>query len=566
MLPSGQLAKLPDRLREVAPRTIEETADYAVFQVDFSKMFRRLRGPSHVLAMTYGFAEDKLSNDAAWLEDKCLTLRSTEDLLPVLLVGPATRQSVQYVHRALAELDYMEGQPRIGADALLGRANPDLRKLLLAETGYGLLSPYRINECAASRMFFGRERDLSELKADTSNLVLVGARRVGKSSLVLRLKESLGALRVGGDGFRYPAREVPRCVYVDVGKIAAPVGASLWYELSRRFNIERRDLRGAGWRSDLLGKRPKASEIALLDETKALQGLFARFHGKLTIVLDEVDAWIHEEADRLWPSIHTLRSFTDNGRARVILVGYESLAVAARYHKFPLTERGQTKILGALDFGAVKDLILEPLDELRVKIEPRSKEQILNRIWKTTSGFPHLVQDILGNVVKLTLDDRARGRERPVTMATLESAISQSAALKAFLQRIVDKDFPLARAIAAVCALSGRSSANQGDSGEGRALTVGEIARRLEEDVRGFEYSESDFELALTALELRAVLQPANAERTRWLWVNELARKSMEVSFRDVGHKRFFEDLVREHEEGKWRGSFKKLRWGGAPK
>ena len=568
MAAQSTLDRLVDKLREFQPRIIvAEAEDRGTIAVDFSSLFRRLRGQTYVIVMSYSFAEKKIQDATQWIEEQFLRLTNLKtkksDVVPVLLVGPGTRQLISLVHRELSRLDVLKGQPKIAAEPIFGKKSGlDLRKLLLTSTDYRLLSPYRIDELVGPGMFFGRERDLLELTRDHANLVLVGARRIGKSSLAMQLVESLGSIRLPPVGFKHPARAIPRCIYLDISAIASPVSRSIWDAILKAFRIERRDLAGGGWRADLLGRRPRGDGFDSFDEAKAVQALINQFDGKLTIILDEVDSWIHEESAQLWPCLDKLRSFTDNGRARVILVGYESLAVAARYHKFPLTARGQVRLLGPLDSDAVKQLIIEPLHELDIKIEPHSTDQILNRIWKTTSGFPHLVQDICANIVKLTLDGRAKKAVNAVTMALVESAISQSGALRAFIERIVDKDFPLARAISAICSISCVDSFDAARESTGaQVFTIAEISRQLEAGESRFTYSDSDFELALTALELRSVLRPANAERTRWMWVNEPARQNMENSIKDIGAERFIRDLVREHQAGRWRESFQKLHW-----
>ena len=562
----SSIRRLADKLRDFSPcELVAEGEGCGEIAAELSGMFRRLQDQVHIVVMTYAFAEDMLKNNVQWIEDKFLTLTGTEgkriDLVPIFLIGSASRQVVSYVHRELSRLHFLEGQPIVKADPIIEkRGNTDLRKIFLRETDYRLLSPYRIDELVGSKMFFGREAELAELKNERANLVLIGSRRIGKSSLVARLQESMGFIRLPAVGFKYPSRKIPRCVYLDVSTIA-PASKSIWDAILKKFNIERRDLAGGGWRADLLGKRPRGDGLDSFDEAKAVQSLINRFEGKLTIILDEVDSWIHEESDQLWPCLDKLRSFTDNGRARVILVGYESLSIAARYHKFPLTSRGQLRLLGALDFEAVKRLTIEPLEELEIGIERRSEEQILNRIWKTTSGFPHLVQDICANIVKLTREDRTHNRRSAVTMALTESAISQSGALKLFIDRIVDKDFPLARAIAAICSTSEDTPLASKEASGTRVFTISEISRQLESSDAGFVYNDSDFDLALTALELRSVLRPANSQRTRWLWVNEPARQNMETNIKDTGYSRFIQDLVHQHQVGRWRESFKKLHW-----
>src|SRR6185295_15419089 len=103
--------------------------------------------------------------------------------------------------------------------------------------------------------------------------------------------------------------------------------------------------------------------------------------------------------------------------------------------RFPLGARGDTMILNPLDREATNHLVKDPLAELNLFLEP--EPEMLETVWRETSGVPHLVQDICGYMVGLGSGGR-RPRKKILTNNHLSNAISVSEQIRQFRRGVFD--------------------------------------------------------------------------------------------------------------------------------
>ena len=295
----------------------------------------------------------------------------------------------------------------------------------------------------------------------------------------------------------------------------------------------------------------------MIDEGQALASLISRLDGQLTIILDEVDKWIESEATLAWPTLDRLRAMSDEGRAQVLLIGYESLSLAAENDRFPFAGRGNKLHIGPLEYSDVDRLVTEPLGELGLRFA--RKEELLNLIWSTTSGMPHIIQDVCDHLVDLAFSLKG---DRLITKATLDSAINSAPTVRTFRHGVVNCSFPLAEAIAGVISMNDRDR-SQGTSAKpipepaAASMTIDEIVAVLEKE--DYIYDSADVERALAYLELRFVVQAVDSARTQWVWTNEVARDTMRHMIDNTGRKRWLASILRHHIEGAWRARYQLL-------
>jgi len=170
-------------------------------------------------------------------------------------------------------------------------------------------------------MFYGRGRVVRELlTAAAPHTILVGPRRVGKTSLLRRLCEQLPARR--------PELEL---VYLDLLGIDDP--ERIVRELVRELvPVDPAELAGE---HDL----SRLAEL-LSEHFSARRGV---------VVIDEADNLVKADAARGFPLLSALRSLQSRGKCSVLLAGYWHLFRATLDYDSPLYNFAPIRRLGPLD-------------------------------------------------------------------------------------------------------------------------------------------------------------------------------------------------------------------------
>jgi hypothetical protein len=552
------------RFADFGARSVYEEDDFAILQFDAFKIFRSLTDPVSLVITTYEKLEETLPKDEYWLDTR-LDGFIGSNLVPLILGGSGNQKNMQ----RLIDKTIVEGQPILRLEQLTTGRNPSkafrdavLDKITDLET---TLSPYRINRCAPTSMFFGREKQLIRLRRAQGNHIITGARRIGKSTLATHLRDELGKITKRSRLLGISDNEMFKCSYVDVSAMGDRASEGIWGQIIRNFKLDVGKL--LRYRRKLKLSDNRHDERTYIDsEARMLDRLISQFPGELTIILDEVDGWIASEAANGWTVMDQLRALTDEGRARVILVGYETLITAVGNDRFPLGARGDTMILTPLDRESTNHLVKDPLAELNLFLE--QEPEMLETIWRETSGVPHLVQDICGFMVGMGSGMRGRNK-RYLTNSDLNAAILNSEPIRQFRRGVFDSDFPLAKAIA------GMTSYVLTGGGDGRRrresvphlerssyygksnITTGGIRELL--DDAGYEYDGEEFKLAMTYLELRLILKPLDIAKTLWGWVNGVRREMMVNMISGDTYPRWEKDMKKAHQEGSWRRRYKVL-------
>jgi hypothetical protein len=242
-----------------------------------------------------------------------------------------------------------------------------LARMLAREIDLSRISPYQINNAIErDSVFFGRHQQLRHiLERDLGNYILLGARQLGKSSLLKEIER-----RVRGRG-----------------EIA------VMYEMVQDDPIESVLARLAGL----------AEGVSLADITAALRAAAAE-HPRL-ILLDECDKFVANDLaqDPPFPVMDAMRRLSASGNCHFIIAGFWQLyeVVHLTYHA-PLRNFGETLILGGLEPEAAYALLREPMAILGVSWRD---EADIERIAGETGCRPNLLQ-IAGNELLKTLGPR----------------------------------------------------------------------------------------------------------------------------------------------------------------
>ena len=264
---------------------------------------------------------------------------------------------------------------------LLGSKPPDtLARIISARIDPTRISPYQINAgVERETVFFGRAEQLKHiLNRDPANYLIVGARQLGKSSLLLAIKR------------RVQQRGDMLCDYLSVGldSFEAAMGSRLGL----------------------------AADASLADIVTALRGSPDR--RPRWFLLDESDAFVDRDSNQTpaFPVLDALRSLSSEGRCFFILVGFWKLFEAANLGYFaPIRNFGETLTLGPLEPQACRGLVRDPMQTIGVRY---AGDQLVDRIVEQTGRRPNLIQIVCNEMV------RRLGGGREIDGPLVESALS----------------------------------------------------------------------------------------------------------------------------------------------
>lgn len=557
-------------------KKVFEAETYVVVEINLSSTFRKLESPVRCLISSHRHVISHIQDDSDWLDHLYDTHKGHSDLFLLVLSDiPAktVASSKNRIKHAIESSTYIRGQPLIPMEPLRKKSGDPkvLRDLIIKNIGNtSLICPYRTDTSTSHNMFFGRKDILRRIKDEKENTFIFGTRRIGKTSIAMKLRDSYGNLRTDSGQFKPKSALLNRCAYVDLSEHGKCTADDLWSAIIEGFSLDKHHLFKSMSRKFVASKtwEGKYRPSFTVDMLTGLKQFIAKFSGQLTIILDEVDDWIAREAQNKWETVNQLRAITDEGKCKVILIGYENLMIASLNHRFPFWQRRSSYQLAPLTKQEIKELVLEPLKELTIRLDPEAA--IIDRIWQTTSGLPHLVQDICRHSFDLCIGDE----ERVLNNAKLNTAIAKSESIHQFGLGVQGCDFPLAEAIAGFISFSTfKSSVPNGDDADlnfesneevdfsGNPHNV--IAERqiinYFASSGDFEYRSEEFSLAMHYLELRSILKPADSTRTLWTWVNELLIKKMASFISNKGFTNWRNDVIRRHNQGKWRTAFQIL-------
>jgi serine/threonine protein kinase len=336
-------------------------------------------------------------------------------LLVVVPTQPRTGRETATLRQVLADSVYRHDLVVLDRDHLasvISHGSSQRLVEIILEQGIDVstLSPYVVRGPVPEAMFFGRERELKAISQtiQSHDYALVGGRRIGKSSILLKLNRVLG----------YDGRCAP--VYVncedklDAGDLLHDLGDALGAETPL---LEPRQLRA------LLGERGKARRPVFL--------------------LDEVDEMLVRDAGS--PSagqlFKTLRAASHEGLCRFVFSGSRSLHRHLHDPRSPFFNFCEEMRLSMLDERSVAEIVSKPLQQLGFELPDR--EALVDRAIVLTGGHPNLVQWLCDRLVKT-----ANGRR--IDVALLEQVARDPVFHEHFLETAWGDATPLERLVSLV--------------------------------------------------------------------------------------------------------------------
>ena len=198
-------------------------------------------------------------------------------------------------------------------------------------------NPYRPNTPALGWRFFGRKRELEKLVYNEENYMVVGARRIGKTSL---LREAGARLRENGE----------QVYYVPVQHCSN--SSEVIQEIAKM--LSSRHVANAVRRSKMLDENYLHSIIKqLVSDTKK----------RAILILDELGNVITKSQKDDWRIIGILREYSHTGHIRVIASGFQEILIKQlRDFEGPFVNFAAVLRLGVFSNPEVKEFLIELLE------------------------------------------------------------------------------------------------------------------------------------------------------------------------------------------------------------
>lgn len=246
-------------------------------------------------------------------------------------------------------------------------------------------SPYsHEGDVKSATMFVGRDALLRDLATAASpQAILVGPRRVGKTSLLKRLAQTLRLNRPELDvhfldllGIRsYEDAALALQTTLETARFQSGATAS-----SGHFSALTEKL------SEDRGSDAQAPYSLFLQLIRARHQHTGR---RVVLLVDEADALVKTDAERDHPLLNALRALQAQDQCAIVLAGYLYLYRQALSQGSPLYNFARVLLLGPLEHSEAVELSTKPMALLSVRY---ADPEIPQRIARDTGGYPSFVQ------------------------------------------------------------------------------------------------------------------------------------------------------------------------------
>lgn len=353
---------------------------------------------------------------------------------------------------------------------------------LSRETPITQLAPYEITRPVTGEQFFGRKTDINHiLQNANTNFLIVGNRRMGKTSLALEALNRARRQSQSEDAF----------AYIDCSPFKSR--AEFYADVVRRLD-------GARLIDRVYTDTTFSMQSFLLNMAK-------RYQERITLALDEIDGLLEWDARDGWTVISTLRAVAStplrlakagderaDGKQsmRVILAGFRRAQKFGMNSDTPLFNFVTTLRVGNFHLSETEELIAEPMLNLGITFVDRSA--VVAHIHRETGGQPNLIQYFCQYIIRKL--DEAGTRE--VSPALLEGVMADPV----MRRRVADEMMVNSSNLEQFIVLSYIQNRWQHDP-EAR-FKLSDVDQWLQQ--RGANLLRSDLDLALESLETTGVL------------------------------------------------------------
>ncbi|MFX0137407.1 MAG: AAA family ATPase [Candidatus Hodarchaeota archaeon] len=242
------------------------------------------------------------------------------------------------------------------------------QNILIKRVKLSVVSPYK-TEGPVRTTFYGRQEILGRiLGIKTRNFAIIGARKIGKTSLLYKVIAEL------------PQYNIP--IYLDLETPKQQDYNTFIIDLQEKVNEKygriisfKKDLSNLG------------SGIRKLNQT-----------GKKPIFfLDEVDILLKYDENIEFHLLSIFRSLANESACQVIISGYENLYLATKGIEWPLYNFCEIIRLDELEREAAINLITEPMEDLGIEYDNKNDREL---ILEFTSYHPNLLQFFCKSLIR----------------------------------------------------------------------------------------------------------------------------------------------------------------------
>jgi len=249
--------------------------------------------------------------------------------------------------------------PKLAPFVLAIRRKLELGPLSLA------FSPYQRSKPVHGWQFFGRRREIEQIVRRNENYVIVGPRRVGKTSL---MQEAARRLKEEGQ----------TVYFVDVQNCRTPgdVISEILHLLSAR------DLAAAVRHHEALNDALLASVLRRVTASGT----------PITLFLDELGNVIAELRREDWSFVGVLRKFASQGNFKFVMSCFQEVFLRQqREFSGPLVNVAHTMRLDPFSRKEVEEFVTGPLEFWKT-LEDREKRRLVDLVMSRVGSHPYLLQ------------------------------------------------------------------------------------------------------------------------------------------------------------------------------
>jgi hypothetical protein len=231
--------------------------------------------------------------------------------------------------------------------------------------GQSHFAPYIRGRPARGWQFYGRRKELNTLVNSTGNYMIIGSRRLGKTSL---MQETERCLRAKKEEVYYI--NVQHCTK------ANEVAGLILHALSPR------DKYYAERAGESLGERPLAIALKRLTITQR----------RTTLLIDELGNLIVKRPKDDWNFIGLLRNYTQTGNLRVIFSCFHEVLIKQQQEsEGPLNNFANAMRLSVFAESEVEEFFLAPFD-FWLNLQPAERKELRALVTSAVGFHPYFLQ------------------------------------------------------------------------------------------------------------------------------------------------------------------------------
>ena len=264
-----------------------------------------------------------------------------------------------------------------------------LTQLVLKQMDLTVISPYVSYGPVPDTMFFGREAEIKSIMRtiEEKSFALVGGRKIGKTSILIKLGRMLG--------------EMPGYLPFHLDCQAVRDQGAFYEAIASRWGVQL---------PEAVGSTSFDRVLAAIQDRAG--------PGQIVFLLDEVDGLLAQDAGRNEPLFRAFRALSQENRCRFVFCGERVLSDQLQDGSSPLFNFCEVLRLGFLASREARQVILGPLAEMGIPvIDP---DVVVDTILDISSCHPNIVQYICQQLM-VEINDKT---PREVTLASVERVVA----------------------------------------------------------------------------------------------------------------------------------------------